>query len=376
MKTRLTLATAALAAGLALIAGTGAEARDLRAASGGPPAHPSTSHMYALLPEVLKEESEGRLSATLLGPEVVNLGQMKDALKNQLVEVGNLLPLYFPADLPNMALAGELALSGRNPQAMAAAMTEYMVLCESCQTELKNFGMVYLGSGSSDVYGLLTKTPVRTQEDLKGLRLRSGGAPFSRWAEAMGAVPANVSVSDVFESMSQGVIDGSIASVADLVSFRLVELVKYVTILPLGTYHATSDFTVGQPTWTSLSVEDRAALARAANRLNAVFTNRWSVEMPAEARAAAEEAGIEVIEPDPELLAATVAFAEADKATAAQISAERFGFDDAEARVARFGDLVTKWTAILDETGDDPADIAARVQQEVWDKVDFATYGM
>jgi hypothetical protein len=32
--------------------------------------------------------------------------------------VGNLLPLYFPAELPNFALEGELSLSGRDPHPM------------------------------------------------------------------------------------------------------------------------------------------------------------------------------------------------------------------------------------------------------------------
>ncbi|GEO84763.1 MULTISPECIES: TRAP transporter substrate-binding protein DctP [Alphaproteobacteria] len=366
-----TLLVAAMAAVLAV---GGAEARALRAAPGAPPAHPSNGYLYAPLPKILEEESGGTMSATILGPEVVTLGQMKDALQSQLVEVGNMLPLYFPADLPNMALAGELALSGRDPQVMAAAMTEYMVFCDSCQKELGNFGVVYLGSGSSDVYALLTKTPVKTAEDLKGLRLRSGGAPFSRWAEHFGAVPASVSVNDQFEAMSQGVIDGSIASVADLLSFRLIELAKSVTVLPLGTYHATSDFTVSKLAWDQMSVDERKALARSANRLNPLFTHRWGKEMPAEASDAAKKAGITFVEPDPALLQATEAFAEADKQTVGEVSVERFGLADAPARVARFDGLVDKWAGLLAGVTD-PVDIAKVLQAEIWDKVDFASYG-
>ena len=365
----LTAATAVLALS------TGAEARDLRAASGAPPAHPSHSHMYGMLDEVLSEESGGALGAQLFGPEVVSLGQMKDALQSDLVEIGNMLPLYFPAELPNMSLAGELALQGRDPQVMAAAMTEYMVTCEACQEELSEFGVAYLGSGSSDVYALLTNTPVETQEDLAGLRLRSGGAPFSRWAEHFGAVPASIGVGDTFESMSQGVIDGSIASVADLLSFRLIELAEAVTLIPLGTYHATSDFTVSETAWSSLSVEERTALARAANRLNAVFTHRWGAEMPEEARAAAEEAGIAFIEPDPAFLEASNAFAEADADTVASLASERFGLDDASERVARFEELIGKWEGLL-EGVETPEEIAEITQAEVWDKVDFSSYGL
>jgi TRAP-type transport system periplasmic protein len=364
------------ATALAALAMGAAEARELRIAPGTPPAHPATSHLYEKLAEYLPEESEGRLTAQLLGPEVVSLQQMKEALQTQLVEVGNLLPLYFPADLPNMALAGELALIGRDPHAMAAALTEYMVTCEPCQEELSRFGVVYLGSGSSNVYALLTTKPVHTEADLAGLRLRSGGAPFSRWAEHFGATPVNIQVGDTFESMSQGVIDGTIASVADLLSFRLVELVTTVTELPLGTYHATSNFTVGGVAWQELSVEDRAALARAANRANVDMTQRWGLEMPAEAIAAAEEAGIEFIEPDPALVEATESFAKADIDTVAAMSQERFGFADADQRIARFLELVEKWTAIVEEVDHDPDALKARLLAEVWDKVDFATYGI
>ncbi|MBB6181531.1 C4-dicarboxylate TRAP transporter substrate-binding protein [Pseudorhizobium flavum] len=363
-------------AGIAALVATTADARELRIAPGAPPAHPSHSHLYSKLAELLPEVSGGNLTAQVLGPEVVGLGQMKDGLQSQLVEIGNLLPLYFPADLPNMSLAGELALSGREPHAMAAAMTEYMVTCDTCQEELKKFGVTYLGSGSSDVYALLTNKPVRTAEDVKGLRLRSGGAPFSRWAENFGAVPANIGVGDTFESMSQGVIDGSMASIGDLLSFRLVELVKNITFVPLGTYHATSDFTVANTTWESLSAEERKQLATAANEANVIFTQRWGYEMAAEAKATAEKAGIEFVEADPAFVEAVEAFAEADKETAAKVSQERFGFADAAERVARFSDLVEKWTGIVKEANGDPQEIAKRLDEEVWSKVDFETYGM
>ncbi|MFD1913736.1 TRAP transporter substrate-binding protein DctP [Halodurantibacterium flavum] len=369
------LQTTAFALGVALSLGAMAEARELRTAPAAPPPHPANGVLYTNFSQYLPEESDGRLTAQILGPEVVTLGQMKDALQSQLVEVGNLLPLYFPADLPNMALAGELALTGRSPHAMAAAMTEYMVNCDSCQEEMRRFGIVYLGSGSSDVYTVLTNRPVATAADLRGLRLRSGGAPFSRWAEHFGAVPTDVSVNDQFESMSQGVIDGTMASVADLLSFRLVELASNYSGIQLGTYHATSNFAFSLPVWQSLEAEDRAAIIRAANRANADFTQRWGYAMPEEARAAAAEAGIEMIEPDADFLAASEEFAVADRQNAIARAEQQFGMTDASERVETFLGLVEKWTAIVEEVNGDPEAIAERLQSEVWDQVDPATYG-
>ena len=369
---KITVLAAVLAvAGLA----AGADARDLRVAPGAPPAHPANSHLYSGLVEFLPEESDGALTATLLGPEVVSLGQMMDALQTGLIDVGNLLPLYFPAELPNFALAGELSLSGTDPHAMGAALTEYTVGCASCQEEMAALGFVYLGSGSSDPYVLLTNRPVASAGDLAGMRFRSGGAPFSRWAEHFGAVPAAIGVGDTFEALMQGTIDGSIASIGDLLSFRLIELTEQVTRVPLGAYFSTSNFATAKTAWDGLSVEERGALVRAANRANASFTNRWGYEFPAEAEAAALAAGIAIVEADADFVEASRAFALADRETAAQISVERFGMADAAERIAEFMALVEKWEAISAEVDHDPQAMAARVYDEVWSKIDLATYG-
>ncbi|MEO8241922.1 MAG: C4-dicarboxylate TRAP transporter substrate-binding protein [bacterium] len=348
-----------------LMLGGVAEARDLRVAPAGPPAHPA-HYMYEHFAERLSAASGGKMTATILGPEVVALPQMKDALQSGLIDIGNYLPLYFAAGMENTNVAGAFALVGRNPMVMTLAMTDFVVNCAPCQKEFTDQGLVFLGSGSSDAYVLLTTKPVRTAEDLKGLRLRSGGAPYSRWAEHFGATPVNMGVGDTFEGMSQGTIDGTMASVVDLLSFRLIDVAKYVTRVPIGTYHDTSNFTVAQASWTSLSDEEKAQLVDANTRGNFDLTDRWAYQLPAAANMAVADSSIEVIE-NPDLVAASEAFAAEDET--AQIAA---GGELA----AQFAALVDKWSAVVAKTGEDPDALAAIAKTEIWDKVDWAHYGM
>jgi TRAP-type C4-dicarboxylate transport system substrate-binding protein len=360
----MTFKTGLLGLVAALAIGNSASAQELRIAPAAPQPHPSY-YMYEKFAAFLAEESGGAITGTILGPEVVALPQVKDAIQSDLINVGNALPLYFAADFPRTGVAGDLALLGRSPHAMAMAMTEFGMTCAECQAEFKTFGGAFLGAGASDVYVLITTKPVRTADDLKGLRLRSGGAPFSRWAEHFGATPVNMPVGETFEAMSQGTIDGSMASMVDMLSFRLVDVATSVTMIPLGTYHVTSNFTVGNSTWSTMTPEAKAQLVAAANRGNPQLTDRWAFQLPAAARAAVEEKGIEIIEPDPAFLAASEEFAQAD--AAARIAADPLA--------AQFAELVTKWTAIVEEVGTDPEALAARAKTEVFDKIDLATYG-
>ena len=63
-------------------------------------------------------------------------------------------------------------------------------------------------------------------------------------------------------------------------------------------------------------------------------------------------------------------------ATAVKVAEEKLGVKDASGKIARFQELVAKWTKIVDEANGDVAAITAKVQEEVWDKVDYATYGL
>ncbi|MBB3139637.1 C4-dicarboxylate TRAP transporter substrate-binding protein [Halomonas organivorans] len=369
--------TLAIAAALGSLTLAGqAQARDLRMAPGVPPAHPAHTPLYTDFVDLLGEATDGRLGGQLLGTEIASISNMRNAMRSGLVEVGLFLPAYFPADLPEINLVGDMALLGTNPYAMGAAMTEYIATCEACQAELKALGIVYTSTHSTDTYQLLSTQPVRTQEDLEGLRLRVGGPQYSRWAEAMSASPASIPVGEQFEALSQGVIDGTVASMGDIISFRLEDAIDSITKLDLGTFHSTISHAVSETTWQSLSPADREAIVRASTEASARAIERWAYEMTDEAMEIAREHDIEIIEPDEALVEASRAFGEQDLEYAAEQAQERYGVEDARAKLDRFIALVDKWNGIVEEVGEEPEAVAEAVNREVWDKVDFSSYGI
>jgi tripartite ATP-independent transporter DctP family solute receptor len=77
---------------------------------------------------------------------------------------------------------------------------------------------------------VLTNTPVKVPADLKGIRMRTPGAPV--WLEtvrAMGATPTGMPWSEVYSALQTKVIDGAEAQHPAVFGAKLYEVVKHIT---------------------------------------------------------------------------------------------------------------------------------------------------
>jgi TRAP-type C4-dicarboxylate transport system substrate-binding protein len=77
-------------------------------------------------------------------------------------------------------------------------------------------------------------TPVKKLEDLNGLALRTSGATIEL-VKAWGAVPRAMAMSEAYEALSKGVIEGNFAVPEVLKGFKTAEVSKFVTVPPVST---------------------------------------------------------------------------------------------------------------------------------------------
>jgi len=86
-----------------------------------------------------------------------------------------------------------------------------------------------LWMNTSTPSGIATATkPVRTLEDLKGLTLRAPGLAGEVIA-ALGGTPAPTPMTEVYDAISKGVLDGEASNFETLKTFKFAEVVKYET---------------------------------------------------------------------------------------------------------------------------------------------------
>jgi tripartite ATP-independent transporter DctP family solute receptor len=163
-------------------------------------------------------------------------------------------------------------------------------------------GLCYYDSGSRSFY---TKKPIRTPDDLKGLKIRVQESPMAfALIRAFGASATPISFGELYTSLQQGVVDGAENNPPSFHLARHYEVCKYYS---LDEHTSVPDVVViGTHVWNSLSPQEQKWLQEAADE-SAVYQHKLWDESTATALAAVEKAGVEIIRPDKALFRAAVA---------------------------------------------------------------------
>jgi TRAP-type C4-dicarboxylate transport system substrate-binding protein len=140
------------------------------------------------------------------------------------------LPGYTSGDFPMMSLT-ELPGTAQDAEDGTRKLWQNM---EFFKEEFKDAKVLMLWN--SDTAGLMTRAkPVRTLEDLKGMRIRTPSAAQSAQLTALGATPVDMPVTQIYNAIERGVIDGTMIPLSAMLDFKLLEVVKYLTVdAPLG----------------------------------------------------------------------------------------------------------------------------------------------
>lgn len=367
-----TLSRTAAGLALALSMTSFAQADTIRATSGLGPSHVMATDVYPKLFEKLSEFTEGRWDGRDTPSGLVSLQEMNSALRDGVTEMGVVLMPYFAADYPESSLINDLGLLGKNNLVISAAATEYVLTCPECLAEFSKSGQVFLGGDSTPPYNFLSTKRIESAEDAAGVRFRTASPVYAAFVESIGGIPVQMSASELFEGLSQGVLEATVSSSADLINARLFEVVKHVTEVEQGVFAGGAITNVSQLLWMRMDAADRAALARAAQYGIAEGLFAW-VSTVEEARQVAGDAGVEFVTPDASMVAAQEAF-NAQFIANLPATLEGRGVKDAQAKMDRYVALIEKWKGLV-EGVDTPEAYAELRYNELWANVDYDQFG-
>ncbi|MAB32356.1 MULTISPECIES: TRAP transporter substrate-binding protein [Thalassospira] len=138
--------------------------------------------------------------------------------------------------------------------------------------------------------------PVRSLDDLKGLRLRTPSPAISAMLESFGASPVGLPPSAIYENLQKGNIEGLVATWDLVNAVKANELLKYHT--DAAAYTAGFYFVMNQKKYDSLPDDVRAAIDEISGDVLVGKFGDWWTKWEAVGKANAEQHGNEIISID------------------------------------------------------------------------------
>jgi len=193
----------------------------------------------------VEKRTGGRVAIkTYPGGTLLGATEMMDGVIAGTADIGNLCMAYQPG---RFVMTNLTSL----PVGIPDARTGSLVLLDIYEKyKPKEFAAVkVLAMFTTAPTNIMSKVPVRSLADLKGLELRASGVPAQCLA-AWGASPVGMPKSDYPEALQKGVVKGELSSLESLKDFKFAELLPYATITNTVIYPFA--VVMNQAKWDSL----------------------------------------------------------------------------------------------------------------------------
>jgi TRAP-type C4-dicarboxylate transport system substrate-binding protein len=157
--------------------------------------------------------------------------------------------------------------------------------------EWSDVEVLYINTSGPLIVQTVSK-PVKTLEDLKGLKIRATGQ-MSDVVKALGAIPVPLAMPDVYDSLRRNVIDGITVDLSTLKYWKFAEVEKFVTAdWQLGTGY-TFYFVMNAKKWNALPDDIKKIMSQVALETKEKQATLWN-QMDIEGRDAFKAVGGQV----------------------------------------------------------------------------------
>jgi TRAP-type C4-dicarboxylate transport system substrate-binding protein len=184
-----------------------------------------------------------------------------DAVREGLIDLCYVTASYTPARhvLPIMA-----ELPGAGDTSVANSLAYSRMHWKHFHKVGEYSGVKLLGVFTHGPGQMFTKKPIKTLEDFKGLKIRSGGGASELVVTALGGSPFFKPAGESYELLKSGVADGIFFPVESIVSFKLETVLGQATLFPGGLYSSSFGFFMNQGKWDKLPRQDQEIIEKLA----------------------------------------------------------------------------------------------------------------
>ena len=292
MKARISLFTATLCVGAVLLLTgfmpAGAEPVELTFSIFFPPHHGQAEDAIQFAEEIRKRTG-GRVAITCFpGGTLTKPPQIYDGVATGISDLGDSCFAYTRGRFPVMA-AVDLPMG--YPSGKVASLVADAFAREVNPAELHDVKLLYCHAHGP---GLLhTRKPVRSIEDLKGMKIRATGLS-AKVVQALGAVPVAMPQGGTYEALQKDVVDGTFGPMEVLKGWRQGEVIRYTTECISVGYTTAMFVVMNREVWNALPGDVKKIIDELSEEWVTIHGETWD-RTDAEGRAFTASLGNELI---------------------------------------------------------------------------------
>ncbi|MCP4021184.1 MAG: hypothetical protein GY729_05030 [Desulfobacteraceae bacterium] len=208
-----------------------AKPQKLKAVSFLPKDHPLCKMIHVWVDRVNAECGEAIKIDWLGGGEVIPGSDQAKSLQDNIVQV-IFNPTAYYAPLAPEVNAFTLSKLSMSEERKPGGLYEYM------DKRHQKIGIKYIGTWLYDPFYLRVNKPVKSLEDLKGIKMRTS-ALYDRFMKKLEMVPVTVKFGDTFTSLERGLVDGFGFATLGPRSWGWLKNCEYIIDIPFYTRQNT-----------------------------------------------------------------------------------------------------------------------------------------
>lgn len=213
----------------------------------------------------VKERTNGGLDIKVFTPGTLfKEFEALDAVKKGSIEMMTSTGSYHTGLMPEAFLEWGLPYCFQTAEqgARLHLKTDYLKLMRQAY---EKHNMYLVGIFSTSSYNYLTRVPIHKMEDLKGKMIRGSGMS-AKILKAQGATPTMISGAEQYMALQRGTIDGTLYPPYTGLSYKLFEVVKYISWPSIYT-SSTDNMIINLDAWKKLPASYQAILQEEADKL-------------------------------------------------------------------------------------------------------------
>ena len=237
----------------AAVPGFAADKVVLKLASEYPDKHPTSRNGFMPWIEDLKQKTDGKLKIQFFNPNT--LVPAKEA--NAALMTGAVDMIFTPSQ---MSARGKFPMSSvallpfmfKNSQTGSQTVWDLYNKYPEMKKEYADMRVLWMWvSAPFEVH--TTKKPVKTLEDLKGLKMIVWTGDLAKIAKALGANPVETIPHETYIALQRGMADGVICPIAPMKVYKISDVVKHHTLVGMMNTHFYAG--VNLKKWNSLPAD-------------------------------------------------------------------------------------------------------------------------